>query len=393
MNIGIVGGSIAGTALGDRLLQSGHRVEILERSASDLEDRGLGIAMDPSVAGTLGVDFGIPIHQRVVFDRTGVVRWRQALSKRTVRWSAVHEVLASALPEGIVDRGTNVLEVGVEDDLAWVRTDSGNRQEFDLVVGADGIGSRVREAVDPDFKPEFLGYVAIRGLIPVEALPPEAGPVREAMLDGSMVNGYLDRSHVVAYPIQSPAGDVLINWMWYRNTTMEDLDDLLGTGEPTVHRWSLPPGGIPAAHLETFRREVSESMPASMSSILQSSDSWSLQAIHGGIASRAVSGRLVLIGDANRIAIPHVGAGTSMAIIDARSLAAAIDGSDDELDRRLDRWAEVRRGETGDAISFGRDLGRFLQYSGTEWTAWTPEDYDRWWARLRDGRRLYFEPS
>ena len=393
MNIGIVGGSIAGTALGDRLLQSGHRVEILERSASDLEDRGLGIAMDPSVAGTLGVDFGIPIHQRVVFDRTGVVRWRQALSKRTVRWSAVHEVLASKLPEGIVERGTNVLEVGHEDDLGWVRTESGNRQAFDLVVGADGIGSRVREAVDPGFKPEFLGYVAIRGLIPVEALPLEAGPVREVLLDGALVNGYLDRSHVVAYPIESPSGGLLVNWMWYRNTTMDDLDGLLGTGKPAAHRWSLPPGGIPAAHLEHFRREVSESMPASMSSILRSTDSWSLQAIHGGIASRAVSGRLVLIGDANRIAIPHVGAGTSMAITDARSLAAAIDGSDGDLDRRLAGWADVRRGETGDAMSFGRDLGRFLQFSRTEWAAWSSDDYDRWWTELRAGRRLYFESS
>lgn len=393
MNIGIVGGSIAGTALGERLIRSGHRVEILERSASDLEDRGLGIAMDPSVAETLGEDLGIPIHQRVVFDRDGVVRWKHAVSKRTVRWNAVHHVLASKLPGGIVEQGANVLEVGLEDDLAWVRTESGVRRAFDLVVGADGIGSRVRRAVDPGFQPEYLGYIAIRGLVPVGDLPPDAGPILEAILDGSMVNNYLDRSHVVAYPIESPSGETLVNWMWYRNTTVEQLDHLRGAGGGETRRWSLPPGGIPPQHLATIRKEATESMAESMCSILMASDSWSLQAIHGGIASRGVRGRLVLIGDATRIAIPHIGAGTSMAIMDARSLAETIDATADGLDQRLDRWAGTRRRETGEAMAFGRDLGRYLQGSGTDWTTWSSEDFDRWWAELRAGRRLYFESS
>ena len=393
MNIGIVGGSISGTALADRLLRGGHRVEILERSASDLEDRGLGIAMDPSVANTLGTNFGIPIHQRVVFDRHGIVRWKHAVSKRTVRWSAVHRMLASNLPRGIVKRGANVLEVGVEDELAWVRTESDARREFDLVVGADGIGSRVRRAVDPGFEPEYLGYVAIRGLVPVRDLPPEAGPMLEVLLDGSLVNNYLDRSHVVAYPIESPSGELLVNWMWYRNMTLDELDDLLGTGAQGDRRWSLPPGGIPGAHLEAIHQEATDSMAASMAAILKGGESWSLQAIHGGIASRGVSGRLVLIGDATRIAIPHIGAGTSMAIMDARSLAEAIDAGGDGLERRLDRWAGTRGRETGEAMAFGRELGRFLQASGTEWTTWSPADFERWWSELRGGRRLYFESS
>ena len=392
-NIGIVGGSIAGSALAERLLRGGHRIEVFERSSSDLEDRGLGIAMDPSVAGTLGKDFGTPLERRVVFDRNGVVRWTKRLSKRTVRWNAVHHALSATLPDGIVRRGASVREAGGDGDAAWLRTEAGDRHDFDLVIGADGIGSRVREMVDPGFRTDFLGYVAIRGLVRIDELPPEAGPVCEAMLEDSMVNAYLDRSHVVAYPIESASGEAMVNWMWYRNTTIDDLEGLVGSDADGTPRRSLPPGGIPADHLETFRGEASGSMAASMSSILLSSDSWSLQAIHAGTASTAVAGRLVLIGDAARIAIPHVGAGTSMAIVDARSLAEAIDGADADLDRRLERWAETRRGETEEAISFGRDLGRFLQCSGTDWTTWSSDDYERWWSGLLDDRRLYFESA
>ena len=393
MDIGIVGGSIAGTALGARLRRSGHRVEILERSESNLEDRGLGIAMDPSVAGTLGADFGIPIRQRVVFDRNGVVRWKHAVSKRTVRWSAVHAALASTLPSGTVEPGTNVVEVGNDGERAWLRTAVDARREFDLVVGADGIGSCVRGVVDPGFEPEYLGYVAIRGLVPVGDLPAEAAPILEAIREGSMVNNYLDRSHVVAYPIESPSGEVLVNWMWYRNMTPEELDQLLERGDEKVRRWSLPPGGIPRHHLAALRTEVAESMAESMAAILTTGEAWSLQAIHGGIASRGVSGRLALIGDAARIAIPHVGAGTSMAIVDARSLAEAVDATGDSLDRRLDRWAGTRQRETGEAMAFGRDLGRYLQFSGTDWTRWSSGEFDRWWSELLAGRRLYFESS
>ena len=100
-----------------------------------------------------------------------------------------------------------------------------------------------------------------------------------------------------------------------------------------------------------------------------------------------------MIGDAARIAIPHVGAGTSMAIVDARSLAEAVDATGDSLDRRLDRWTGTRQRETGEAMAFGRDLGRYLQFSGTDWTRWSSGDFDRWWSELLAGRRLYFESS
>ena len=44
-------------------------------------------------------------------------------------------------------------------------------------------------------------------------------------------------------------------------------------------------------------------------------------------------------------------------------------------------------------MDFGRDLGRYLQFDGADWTTWTEEDFDRWWTGLLGGRRMYFESS
>ena len=70
-------------------------------------------------------------------------------------------------------------------------------------------------------------------------------------------------------------------------------------------------------------------MPESVSSIIAATTLCSVQAIHAGSASTIHSTGLLLIGDAARIGIPHIGAGTSKAIEDARTLANAID---------FDRW-------------------------------------------------------
>ena len=91
--------------------------------------------------------------------------------------------------------------------------------------------------------------------------------------------------------------------------------------------------------------------------------------------------------------IPHVGAGTSLAIMDAWTLADAIEGSKEGLPDRLGEWDAARRAETSGVMDFGRDLGRYLQFDGADWTTWTEEDFDRWWTGLLGGRRMYFESS
>jgi 2-polyprenyl-6-methoxyphenol hydroxylase-like FAD-dependent oxidoreductase len=60
--------------------------------------------------------------------------------------------------------------VGVAHDGrgATVRLAGGGSERADLVVGADGLGSRVRAAMVAEGPPRFSGYAAWRGVVPLD---------------------------------------------------------------------------------------------------------------------------------------------------------------------------------------------------------------------------------
>ena len=394
LRIGIVGGSIGGLATARVFLDRGDQVEIFERSGAPLDDRGAGIAMDPVVADRLDMTVGDPVSFCRVFDRDGRVVWNRRISKRVTSWSAVYDALAHSVPDTVIRRGAEVSEAGEDAEGPWLRLVDGSRHRFDLLIGADGIGSIIRPLVDPAFRPEYLGYVAFRGMLPVSTIPEAARRVLDIGAEGGMINHYLDRSHVVAYVIPSSAGESVVNWMWYRNVPPADLSSHLTDRRGVAHDWSVPPGRLGIELESSLMREARDLMDPGMASLIESTKDPSIQAIFAGNATRFHAGRLVLVGDAARIAIPHIGAGTSMAIGDAFELGRVFgDVSAAEFPERLDAWDLDRRESTLPAVEFARELGFSLQFSGHDWGTWSDGRFTEWWRGLVGGRRLYFESA
>ena len=170
LRVGIVGGSVGGLAAARFLSERGAQVHVFERSPRTLADRGAGVAMDPGVASLLGLLHGRLVQGRVVIGRSGKVLWRRNLAKFMTSWSEIYRALQEQIPESCVHAGRRA--VGCEDREAPTLTfEDGATESFDLVVGADGLGSMVRRTVDPDFEPRYCGYVAIRGFYPQSAFP------------------------------------------------------------------------------------------------------------------------------------------------------------------------------------------------------------------------------
>ena len=392
LNIGIVGGSIAGLAAASSLVESGHMVEVFERSNSNLKDRGTGVAMDPAIIKLIDDGIGESIHSCQVFDRDSNAAWERPLRKRVTSWASVYNALVKRVPPSIVHPGADVVDAGTEGNHAWVAFENGRRRRFDLVIGADGIGSVIRPRVSPEFHARYLGYVAYRGLLPVESVPEEGRSMLDILGQSKMANFYLAGSHLVAYRVASDAGQQFVNWMWYRNVPEAELPSVLTDRTGRHHAWSVPAGRVRPELEEAISAEAKQEMDAGMASIVQATDELSIQAIFTGNASSFHSGRMVLIGDAARIAIPHIGAGTSMAIRDAMDLAESIHHADGDLENSLEAWAMMRRTSTIGSIEFGCELGHELQFSNRDWQAWSTDDFDKWWNDLVGDRSLYFQP-
>src|SRR6202158_1866037 len=168
----IVGGSVGGLFIGHMLLRQGWAVEVFERVAGGLESRGAGIAGHAELTAILkaiGVSGdrppGIDVSGRVAFDRYGNQLGSFDYPQYLTSWSSLFKLLYSAFPSQRYHLGVELTDIRQTDDGAVALLSSGEQVAADLVVGADGIRSRVRGLLAPAIVPRYGGYVAWRGIM------------------------------------------------------------------------------------------------------------------------------------------------------------------------------------------------------------------------------------
>ena len=388
LKVGIVGASVAGLSLAWFLLRKGATVRVFERSRARLEERGGGIALDPEIIPLLDSFRYQDVRNRIVVDTQGRILWDKALRKCTTAWSEIYSTLQNHVPESVVSRGSAVTGCESVKEEAILRFESGNEEGFDLVVGADGVGSVVRHAVDPEFNPRYLGYVALRGHLDEASLPAGCEQLRQLADSPAIVNCYGRGTHMVAYWIPGQSGRAL-NWMWYRNVGEKELSKFLTDAFGNSHHWSVPPGMLDKSRCNKLMDEISAIFPPEFSLIARATENLSLQAIYSGVAEQFSRGRIALVGDAAHIAVPHIGAGTSYAIQDALSLSQAL--TSENINETLASWAVGRRKATNKSLEVARRLGHALQHEHHEWKTWSPSDFEAWWEKIAGDQGLYFD--
>ncbi|TMR88124.1 FAD-dependent monooxygenase [Nonomuraea basaltis] len=176
----VIGGGIGGLTSGIALRRKGWDVTVLERAPKmDPVGSGLAIAANALKAlDTLGL--GDPIRRLsrlqgqagirrsdgrwLVHTTMDVAEARYGDSVVVMLRARLMEVLADALGAGHLRLGITVS--GVDAESGVVRTDEGDLQA-DLIVAADGINSKTRQALFPEHPgPTYSGVTAWRGLIP-----------------------------------------------------------------------------------------------------------------------------------------------------------------------------------------------------------------------------------
>ena len=157
---------------GAMLLRAGWDVRIYERVAGDIASRGAGIATHEKLFEAFR-RAGAHIDDADRFCPHGPYRLRpQRRRDRSYASPPDSESLEHPLPAaagngagGGYHLGKEVRRVQSTPGGAALEFADGTRAEGDLVIGADGIWSSVREQILPQSQPTYCGYVAWRGLL------------------------------------------------------------------------------------------------------------------------------------------------------------------------------------------------------------------------------------
>jgi 2-polyprenyl-6-methoxyphenol hydroxylase-like FAD-dependent oxidoreductase len=181
----VVGGGIVGLVTARALALKGVKVTLLERKPTITDEGGIGIGMQSNALNALGeiglaqacVDKGVPVDTISVFAPDGSpVMSRPPERHCNSPWPGFTGISRAALHSLLVDGGRDagvdlivdaeITSVQQQADTAMAVLTDGRSFSADLIVGADGIHSRVRAAVFPDQAvPVSLGEGVWRGLI------------------------------------------------------------------------------------------------------------------------------------------------------------------------------------------------------------------------------------
>jgi 2-polyprenyl-6-methoxyphenol hydroxylase-like FAD-dependent oxidoreductase len=354
----VAGGSLGGLAAGLELLSAGCDVSVFERSGRVLDDRGAGIVMQAETFHLLRKYKLADEHTAGVWSRfrqylDGNGEGRPTPSQQLMTsWGLLYGKMRSAFPAERYHEDRAV--TGFEADVEGVRVTSadGRTERADLLVGADGSRSTLRQRLFPEVKPSYSGYVAWRGVIP-EA---EAGSNLLGVFADRFTFFQMEQSHILCYLIPGPAGEVepgqrRLNWVWYWNVPDAELRQVMIGRDGRERDFSVPPGQARPEVVEAQRKVARTQLAKPFADLVEATADPFVQPILDLAVPKMVVGRVCLVGDAAFIPRPHTAASTSKAVGNAIALGQAVADRPGDLDAALAAW------EPGQ-LEIGRDLER-----------------------------------
>ncbi|MCU9836908.1 FAD-dependent monooxygenase [Ruegeria sp. WL0004] len=306
IKIVIVGAGIGGLAAALALKARGADVSVLEQ-AEAITEVGAGIQVSPNGAAVLTAlglqkEFeAASIRCRAVvladYNRRGeVLRLDLMRHAHDLRFAFVHRAdMIDLLADAVRQAGINIRLLQKVDSVEpgsppTLRMTSGARISADLIVGADGLHSPARKALNGSSNPFFTGQVAWRATVPNDiGLADEA---RVFMAPGR---------HLVCYPL--------------RNGSLVNLVAVQERRDWAAESWSHSDD---ADNLRAAFSDFSD-LPMSLLGRVVDPGLWGL--FRHPVASCWHKGRVTILGDAAHPTLPFMAQGANMALEDAWVLA------------------------------------------------------------------------
>lgn len=353
MRILVVGAGIGGLTAALALRRAGFDVHVYEQ-ASVLREVGAGVAISPNavkVLHHLGLaealrSVGVVSRSMDTRDwQSGALLGRVPLAEDAVaRWGApfyhlhradLHDALRAALGDEHITLGARSVAIEQRDDAVTARFADGRDASGDLLIGADGIHSVVREHVAGPDRANWARQVSWRGLAP-------AAVGHEIDLEMRHHSFWGPRQQFVTFYV---AGGRLVNWVantqseeeWHEESwsTRGDRDQVL-----TLYAgWHPQVRALIAGTERVFKWALFDRPPL---------ETWT-------------RGRVTLLGDAAHPMLPYMAQGGSQSIEDAFALAHCLTANPDDPQRGINEYAARRRERTAAVQAASRNAGQLVQ--------------------------------
>jgi 2-polyprenyl-6-methoxyphenol hydroxylase-like FAD-dependent oxidoreductase len=368
----VIGGSMSGLLSGLVLRRAGWAVDVYERVESELSGRGAGIVAQYELIDRLrGLGLatdalGVHITTRKILDALGRLTQEYDCPQVLTAWERVYRLLRDAFPPQHYHRGCGLAGVEQDADKVTAHFSNGESIVADLLVGADGLRSTVRQQVAPDVAPLYAGYSAWRALIAESAFPPDVHRDLFEYMAFTLPPG----EQFLGYPVAGPDNDLRpghrrYNVVWYRPADEATKLQWLLTDESGVrHTISIPPPLIRREAIAEMRADAERLLGWQFRQVVKMIDEPILQPIYDLESSHMAFGRVAILGDAAFVARPHVAAGVSKAADDAAALVEAL-GAEADVASALTRFESARLPENHRIIERARHLGAYLQATRT----------------------------
>ncbi len=309
--IGIVGGGLGGLSAAIALKKiAGIQATVFEQSDKH-DEVGAGVTIAPNacrVLDKLGLlkamqDAGaIPDGHGLYLDALGNVVTDAAWEDTSGQYKNIGmyrpdmiDILAKAVDPAAIRLHHRAKSVEMIGSGVRVHFENGAQEDFDAVIGADGIRSVVRQAVGQPTNFVYSGYMAYRGVIDADDLPKDWKRVSQTWMGN-------DR-HLMTYPLQQHK---LYNYV-----------ACVPSDRPLKGHWSGP-ADVAEVHAEFSRQKWDPKVEQFLSAIKETFW-WGLFDIEP--LTNWSRGPIALLGDAAHSMIPHQGQGVNQAFEDCITLA------------------------------------------------------------------------
>ena len=314
--ITVLGGGIGGFATAGALAMRGGKVTVLEQAAR-IGEVGAGLQISPNgVAVLAALGLGDTARARAMASQAVVLAdglsGREVARMNLARLRPGRDFLLFHRADllGLLEENACGLGVKVETGAAVTRVDVGQdstlleiagqgKREAGFVIGADGLHSLLRVALNGPRKPFFTGQVAWRALVPASASASASGdvPVEARVWMGP-------GRHLVHYPLR---GGSILN--------IVAVEERQSWAEEGWHHRDNP-DNLRAAFAR-FAQPVR--------ALLDRVDTVHIWGLHRHpVADQWHKGRAVILGDAAHPTLPFMAQGAVMALEDAWVLADSL---------------------------------------------------------------------